>query len=127
MVRAIERDKSEIKCGAAASASARPLRDARARDLRSTGGLDSCAEGGRRDRLGPDGQTIGPWRIRSPAGDEVQLAAGHVGSTVEQLERRIYARFGERGLTKAARDSVPWSHRYRARRPNLVSVSAARR
>ena len=40
----------------------------------------------------------------SPAGDEVQLAAGHVGSTVEQLERRIYARFGERGLTKAARD-----------------------
>ena len=40
----------------------------------------------------------------SPAGDEVQLAAGHVGATVEQLERRIYARFGERGLTKAARD-----------------------
>jgi hypothetical protein len=40
----------------------------------------------------------------SPAGDEVQLAADHVGSTVEQLERRIYARFGERGLTKAARD-----------------------
>ena len=40
----------------------------------------------------------------SPAGDEVQLAAGHVGSTVEQLERRIDARFGERGLTKAARD-----------------------
>jgi hypothetical protein len=40
----------------------------------------------------------------SPAGDEVQLAAGHVGSTVEQLERRIHARFGERGLTKAARD-----------------------
>jgi hypothetical protein len=34
----------------------------------------------------------------------VQLAAGHVGSTVEQLERRIHARFGERGLTKAARD-----------------------
>jgi hypothetical protein len=40
----------------------------------------------------------------SPAGDEVQLAAGHVGATVAQLERRIYARFGERGLTKAARD-----------------------
>jgi hypothetical protein len=40
----------------------------------------------------------------SPAGDEVQLAAGHVGATVKQLERRIYARFGERGLTKAARD-----------------------
>jgi hypothetical protein len=40
----------------------------------------------------------------SPAGDQVQLAAGHVGSTVEQLERRIHARFGERGLTKAARD-----------------------
>jgi hypothetical protein len=40
----------------------------------------------------------------SPAGDEVQLAAGHVGSTVAQLERRIDARFGERGLTKAARD-----------------------
>jgi hypothetical protein len=40
----------------------------------------------------------------SPAGDPVQLAAGHVGATVAHLERRIYARFGERGLTKAARD-----------------------
>jgi hypothetical protein len=40
----------------------------------------------------------------SPAGDEVQLVADHVGATVEQLERRIAARFGERGLTKAARD-----------------------
>lgn len=40
----------------------------------------------------------------SPAGDEVQLAASHVGATVAQLERRIFARFGERGLTKAARD-----------------------
>jgi hypothetical protein len=40
----------------------------------------------------------------SPAGDEVQLAAEHVGTTVAQLERRIDARFGERGLTKAARD-----------------------
>jgi len=40
----------------------------------------------------------------SPAGDDVQLAAGHVGATVAQLERRIHARFGERGLTKARRD-----------------------
>ncbi|CAN5875297.1 hypothetical protein BH10ACT9_BH10ACT9_51240 [soil metagenome] len=40
----------------------------------------------------------------SPAGDEVQLAADHVGATVAQLERRIFARFGERGLTKASRD-----------------------
>jgi hypothetical protein len=40
----------------------------------------------------------------SPAGDEIQLAAEHVGTTVAQLERRIFARFGERGLTKAARD-----------------------
>jgi len=41
---------------------------------------------------------------RSPAGDEIQLAADHVGDTVAHLERRIHARFGERGLTKAARD-----------------------
>src|SRR5215218_8145310 len=40
----------------------------------------------------------------SPAGDEVQLSAEHVGATVAHLERRIEARFGERGLTKAARD-----------------------
>jgi hypothetical protein len=40
----------------------------------------------------------------SPSGDEIQLAADHVGATVTQLERRIDARFGERGLTKAARD-----------------------
>jgi hypothetical protein len=40
----------------------------------------------------------------SAAGDEVQLVAEHVGATVDQLERRIAARFGERGLTKAARD-----------------------
>jgi hypothetical protein len=40
----------------------------------------------------------------SPAGDEVQLVATHVGATVRHLERRIGARFGERGLTKAARD-----------------------
>ena len=36
--------------------------------------------------------------------DPVQLAADHVSATVAQLERRIFARFGERGLTKAARD-----------------------
>lgn len=41
---------------------------------------------------------------RSPAGDQVQLVADHVGATVAHLERRIDARFGERGLTKAARD-----------------------
>lgn len=40
----------------------------------------------------------------SPAGDTIQLAAGSVGDTVAQLERRIHARFGERGLTKASRD-----------------------
>jgi hypothetical protein len=40
----------------------------------------------------------------SPAGDEVQLVADHVTATVAQLERRIEARFGERGLTKAVRD-----------------------
>ncbi|MDT5094096.1 MAG: hypothetical protein QOH60_3459 [Mycobacterium sp.] len=40
----------------------------------------------------------------SPAGDKVQLSADHVGQTVAQLERRISARFGERGLTKAVRD-----------------------
>lgn len=40
----------------------------------------------------------------SPAGDEVQLVAEHVGATVAQLERRIHARFGDRGLTRAARD-----------------------
>jgi len=40
----------------------------------------------------------------SPAGDEVQLVAEHVGATVAQLERRIRARFGDRGLTRAARD-----------------------
>jgi len=40
----------------------------------------------------------------SPAGDKVQLAADHVGATVAHLERRIDARFGERGLTKVARD-----------------------
>jgi hypothetical protein len=41
---------------------------------------------------------------RSPAGDEIQLSAEHVGATVAHLERRIFARFGERGLTKASRD-----------------------
>jgi hypothetical protein len=51
---------------------------------------------------------LGPYirevAVTSPAGDVVQLAAGHVGATVAQLERRIHARFGERGLTKAVRD-----------------------
>jgi hypothetical protein len=42
--------------------------------------------------------------VASASGDEIQLVAGHVETTVEQLERRIHARFGERGLTKAARD-----------------------
>ena len=42
--------------------------------------------------------------MASASGDEIQLVAGHVGTTVAQLERRIDARFGERGLTKAARD-----------------------
>lgn len=40
----------------------------------------------------------------SPAGDPIQLAADVVGDTVAALERRIEARFGERGLTKAVRD-----------------------
>ena len=39
-----------------------------------------------------------------PSGDEVQLVAKHIGATVAQLECRIHARFGERGLTMAARD-----------------------
>jgi hypothetical protein len=42
--------------------------------------------------------------MTSPAGDEIQLAARHVGHTVGQLERRIRARFGDRGLTRAALD-----------------------
>jgi hypothetical protein len=42
--------------------------------------------------------------ISRPPGDEVRLKADHVGDTVAQLERRIHARFGERGLTKAVRD-----------------------
>ncbi len=42
--------------------------------------------------------------VTSPAGDRIRLAADHVGDTVAQLERRIRARFGERGLTKAVRD-----------------------
>ncbi|SEH77276.1 hypothetical protein SAMN04489835_3951 [Mycolicibacterium rutilum] len=36
--------------------------------------------------------------------DRVRLSGAHVASTVEQLERRIHARFGDRGLTKTARD-----------------------
>jgi hypothetical protein len=42
--------------------------------------------------------------MTSPSGDVVRLAADHVSDTVAQLERRIQARFGERGLTKAVRD-----------------------
>jgi hypothetical protein len=70
----------------------------------------------------------------SPAGDEVQLAAGHVGDTVAQLERRIYARFGERGLTKAARDlghlvdlvqSEAAESRVRLRRATLTARAAS--
>lgn len=66
----------------------------------------------------------------SPAGDEVQLAADHVGATVAHLERRIEARFGERGLTKAARDlgglvrlvqSEAGQSRDRLRRTTLVA------
>ena len=57
----------------------------------------------RRDRS--HGDEYGrPVPTTSPAGDEVQLVAEHIGATVAQLERRIQARFGERGLTKAARD-----------------------
>src|SRR3954469_20845118 len=41
--------------------------------------------------------------MASPAGDAVRLEADYVGDTVAQLERRIHARFGERGLTKAVR------------------------
>ena len=55
--------------------------------------------------------------VTSPAGDEVQLAAHHVGATVAQLERRIHARFGERGLTKAARDLGRGSSPVSKRRP----------
>lgn len=40
----------------------------------------------------------------TPAGDPIKLSGDHVAATVEQLRRRIDARFGERGLTKAARD-----------------------
>jgi hypothetical protein len=40
----------------------------------------------------------------SQAGDRVRLSGEHLASTVEQLKCRIEARFGERGLTKAARD-----------------------
>jgi hypothetical protein len=40
----------------------------------------------------------------TPGGDQVKLSGEHVSATVEQLQRRIDARFGERGLTKTARD-----------------------
>ncbi|MEO3759283.1 hypothetical protein ABGB19_13475 [Mycobacterium sp. B14F4] len=39
-----------------------------------------------------------------PNGDQVKLAGEHIAATVEQVQRRIDARFGERGLTKTARD-----------------------
>ena len=70
----------------------------------------------------------------SPAGDEIQLAAGHVGATVTHLERRIHARFGERGLTKAARDlgrlvglveTGAGQSRTRLRRTTLIARSAS--
>ena len=40
----------------------------------------------------------------TPGGDQIKLSGEHVSATVEQLQRRIDARFGERGLTKTARD-----------------------
>ncbi|MGE2722189.1 hypothetical protein [Mycolicibacterium celeriflavum] len=40
----------------------------------------------------------------SAAGERVRLDGAHVATTVEQLERRIDARFGQRGLTKTARE-----------------------
>lgn len=40
----------------------------------------------------------------TPAGDPIKLSGEHVGATVAHLGRRIDARFGERGLTKTARD-----------------------
>ncbi len=70
----------------------------------------------------------------SPAGDQVQLGAGHVGATVTQLERRIHARFGDRGLTKAARDlgnlvnrveTEAEQSRVRLRRTTLAARSAS--
>lgn len=39
-----------------------------------------------------------------PVDDRVRLNGVHVAATVEQLERRIDARFGQRGLTKTARE-----------------------
>ena len=37
-------------------------------------------------------------------GEQLKLSGSHVAATVEQVQRRIDARFGERGLTKTARD-----------------------
>jgi hypothetical protein len=68
--------------------------------------------------------------VTSPAGDEVQLAALHVGHTVDHLERRIRARFGDRGLTRAALDlrrlvdeveSVTEQSNVRLRRTTLIA------
>ncbi|ULE32307.1 hypothetical protein [Mycobacterium sp. IDR2000157661] len=39
-----------------------------------------------------------------PSGDPIRLSGEYVAATVEQVQRRIDARFGERGLTKTARD-----------------------
>lgn len=70
----------------------------------------------------------------SPAGDRVRLSGAHVATTVEQLERRIDARFGERGLTRTARrlgqlvvsidDEATQSH-LRLRRTTLVARTAS--
>src|SRR5262245_57779631 len=72
--------------------------------------------------------------MTSPAGDEVQLVAHHVGHTVDHLERRIRARFGDRGLTRAALDlrrlvdevhnEADQSH-LRLRRTTLVARTAS--
>ncbi len=70
----------------------------------------------------------------SPAGDEVQLVALHVGHTVDQLERRIRARFGDRGLTRAALDlrrlvdevqSEAGQSHIRLRRTTLIARTAS--
>jgi hypothetical protein len=62
----------------------------------------------------PNVRTLAEWRWKTvyghevanatPTGDQVKLSGEHVAGTVEQLQRRIDARFGERGLTKTARD-----------------------
>ena len=40
----------------------------------------------------------------SPVDDRVRLYGAHVAATVEQRERRMDARFGQRGLTKRAHE-----------------------